>query len=190
MPSFEREARAPYPGYQHTTAGSTARVRAIGGVLDRRSGQARRRLRRACSAPSSQHRRGPPWFMAGLRCPDPTRAPLLHCHQACDAILSPPHAPVAQGIEQRFPKPRVAGSSPAGGTAASTILAEVTGWRPTWIGCGQFPRCSAHPTSSVGSRFVTRTLAWAWRLTSALPVSIHDRWQSPWEHATVPASTP
>jgi hypothetical protein len=37
---------------------------------------------------------------------------------------------------------------------------------------------------------VTRTLAWAWRLTSALPVSIHDRWQSPWEHATVPASTP
>ena len=32
-----------------------------------------------------------------------------------------PHAPVAQGIEHRFPKPGVAGSNPAGGTAEKIV---------------------------------------------------------------------
>ena len=89
-------------------------------------------------------------------------------------------APVAQGIEQRFPKPRVAGSNPAGGTWVflyvrwtSPLLVNpsypVPGLNPGWfgpvgfcyrrdhrLGRGQWPGVSARPLKherheSVGS---------------------------------------
>src|SRR6476469_4101653 len=36
-------------------------------------------------------------------------------------------APIAQGIEQRFPKPRVAGSNPAGGAKAKRLGTALSG---------------------------------------------------------------
>jgi DNA-binding CsgD family transcriptional regulator len=54
-----------------------------------------------------------------------------------------PPALVAQWIEQRFPKPRVAGSIPAGGTPSTSANALPDGPRRAllWPGCGQ--HCSA-----------------------------------------------
>ncbi len=46
----------------------------------------------------------------------------------------PPSAPVAQGIEQRFPKPRVAGSNPAGGTRAVRLCGALG--RRADVACG------------------------------------------------------
>ena len=55
------------------------------------------------------------------------------------ANFAPSPAPVAQWIEQRFPKPQVAGSSPAGGAAAVREIVHVlrrscpmSWWRDGW----------------------------------------------------------
>ena len=49
----------------------------------------------------------------------PRRAPLRSKEFLCFSSLLP-HAPVAQRIERRFPKPQAGGSSPPGGTMHST----------------------------------------------------------------------
>jgi hypothetical protein len=59
------------------------------------------------------HRRSRIGF--GLVSP-PTIGPAALIAKVCDAATSVlPSAPIAQGIEQRFPKPCVVGSNPTGG---------------------------------------------------------------------------
>ena len=71
--------------------------------------------------------------------PQPSQCAILNLGRVTHRVTHPDthysHAPVAQGIEQRFPKPCVAGSNPAGGTArqsAGVILCAVPPYTALW----------------------------------------------------------
>ena len=63
--------------------------------------------------------------------PIPSRQPperaLTSTRAGFSATFSTPPAPVAQGIERRFPKPCVVGSNPAGGTTKHQVRAYFEG---------------------------------------------------------------
>jgi hypothetical protein len=61
-------------------------------------------------------------------------SPPRFCYFVLLTLFASSHpAPVAQGIEHRFPKPRVAGSNPAGGKLNHALDGGAGGSRPCWM---------------------------------------------------------